>query len=165
MISVANARPTPRPGAQGFSLVEVVLALGIVGFVLAALIGMITTGLRDSQRAADEVAAANLASVLISQRRALPIATAGVAQDFVIPPVNVDLQANVVPEALAPIFLNQAGEQVPRAEGYFRCTRRIKTTPEGVSEVYLSLSTPPIEEDDAARTRARYEVITHIRVP
>ena len=45
---------------RGFSLVEVVLALGIITFGLIAVMGLLPTGLRLTKQSADEVAAVNI---------------------------------------------------------------------------------------------------------
>jgi len=44
----------------GFSLVEVVLALGIITFGLIAVMGLLPTGLRLAKQSADEVAAVSI---------------------------------------------------------------------------------------------------------
>lgn len=58
--------------SRAFSLVEVVLALGICAFVLVALLGLFSTGLRASRESEEQVQAANLASLILATRMASP---------------------------------------------------------------------------------------------
>ncbi len=69
-----------------FSLVEVVVALGIFTFALVAIIGLFVTGLNTNKESSDQIQAANFASLLISSRRALPT---NVIANFALPPLNV----------------------------------------------------------------------------
>lgn len=62
----------PRLRAAAFSLTEVVLALGLVAFVLVGILGLFTTGLRSVTDSERRIEAANLASALINQRVAQP---------------------------------------------------------------------------------------------
>lgn len=50
----------------GFSLVEVVLALGVVTFAIVAILGMVPTGLSTSHGAQDETRAAQIAQAVLS---------------------------------------------------------------------------------------------------
>jgi uncharacterized protein (TIGR02598 family) len=54
-------RRVSHQSCSGFSLVEVALAVGIIGFVLVLLIGLIAIGLKTNKVSADEVNAAGLA--------------------------------------------------------------------------------------------------------
>ena len=47
-----------QPGTPGFSLAEVVLAIGLVSFVLLALVGLLSTGLQASKESAEDTALA-----------------------------------------------------------------------------------------------------------
>ena len=55
-----------------FSLVEVVLAIGIVAFCVLSLLTLFSVGLRNSKESEDEIRAANLTSSLICRMRAAP---------------------------------------------------------------------------------------------
>ena len=75
------------PGPLGsFTLVEVVIALGIFSFALIAIVGLFVVGINTNKESSDEIQAANFASVLISTRRALPTNTIA---NFALPPLNV----------------------------------------------------------------------------
>lgn len=51
---------------RGFSLVEVVIALGVIAFAIVAILGVVPTGLRTSAGAQDETRAAQLAQAVLS---------------------------------------------------------------------------------------------------
>jgi|GEM_PF-1847987 len=55
---------------SGFSLVEVVLALGIVGFCMLAIVGMLPVGLSANKNSIRQSAAANLARGIVADLRA-----------------------------------------------------------------------------------------------
>ncbi|SDT88581.1 Verru_Chthon cassette protein B [Verrucomicrobium sp. GAS474] len=72
--------------SPAFSLVEVLLALGICSFVLIALLALFTIGLHDSRESGEKIEAANLASLILSARRASPLGTNGTMATLAIPP-------------------------------------------------------------------------------
>lgn len=51
---------------RGFSLVEVVIALGVIAFAIVAILGVVPTGLRTSAGAQDETRAAQIAQAVLS---------------------------------------------------------------------------------------------------
>lgn len=61
-----------RRAASGFSLVEVVLALGLVTFVLVAMIGLFTIGLSGTRESEQNIGAANLAAEIVNKWIASP---------------------------------------------------------------------------------------------
>lgn len=56
-----------QPERCGFSLIEVVLALGIAAFVLLVIIGLLTAGTRDAKAAADRFGAHQLAKLVAAE--------------------------------------------------------------------------------------------------
>ncbi len=54
----------PAPSRRAFSLVEVVLALGLVSFSMLAVVGLLPVGLRSVKNAGEESAAANALQLL-----------------------------------------------------------------------------------------------------
>ncbi|HEY8966507.1 MAG TPA: prepilin-type N-terminal cleavage/methylation domain-containing protein, partial [Candidatus Methylacidiphilales bacterium] len=61
-----------RRSTRAFSLIEVLLALGIISFAMVALIGLFALGLKTNKESADQIEAANIASLLLSTLRAIP---------------------------------------------------------------------------------------------
>ena len=64
---------TYRSDPSAFSLVEVVVALGICTFVLISIMGLFMAGLRANHDSESEIQAANLASLIISSSRTAPL--------------------------------------------------------------------------------------------
>ncbi len=58
----------PSPQASGFSIVEVVLALGIAAFALVSVVGLLPLGLGMAGETGDESGAVNLTSAVVSDR-------------------------------------------------------------------------------------------------
>jgi len=69
--------PAPR---RGFSLVEVVLALGIAAFCGVTMMGLITVGLKANHNSASQTVANGILSAVISDLRATPSTSASSPQ-------------------------------------------------------------------------------------
>jgi Tfp pilus assembly protein PilV len=63
---------TRRDAGKAFSLVEVVLAIAVISFSLLTIIGLFSIGLKTNKESSDQTEAADLASLILSTRRALP---------------------------------------------------------------------------------------------
>jgi type II secretory pathway pseudopilin PulG len=59
-------------GQRAFSLVEVTLALGIAGFALVAIFGLLPIGITSSQNTIEQTAAAGMARAIMADLRATP---------------------------------------------------------------------------------------------
>ncbi len=62
----------PRLRVRAFSLVEVTLALGVAGFCLIALFGLLPIGVQTNQRSSSQTAATAILSNVIADMRATP---------------------------------------------------------------------------------------------
>ena len=69
----AVRRPAFSFRSSGFSLVEVTLAVGIAGFCLLAIVGMLPVGLSNNKNSINQSAAANLARSIVADLRAAKI--------------------------------------------------------------------------------------------
>ena len=58
--------------AAGFSLIEVTLALGVAGFCLLAVFGLLPIGVQTNQRALSQTAATAILSSVVADLRATP---------------------------------------------------------------------------------------------
>lgn len=89
-------RPGFSTGMGAFSLVEVVVALGIFSFVLVTITGLLSLGLNTNKQSSDQIQAADLASLLLATRRASPNT---VIANFAIPPLasSTSVQSNAAP--------------------------------------------------------------------
>ena len=65
-------RRTRAASAAAFSLVEVALALGIAGFCLVAVVGLLPVGINSNQAAFSQTAAASILSHVLADLRATP---------------------------------------------------------------------------------------------
>ena len=68
---VRFSRPQANRGTAGFSMIEVTLAVGIIGFCLVAVIGLLPTGLRTQQDAQEEARAASALNMVASAAESL----------------------------------------------------------------------------------------------
>ena len=62
----------PRQNLHGFSLVEVTVALGIAGFCLLAMLGLIPVGMRNAATASEQTATVGILAAVISDLRETP---------------------------------------------------------------------------------------------
>ena len=58
---------------QGFTLIEVALALGVAAFALVAIIGLLPVGLQSNQASLEQTVAAALAANVVADLRATPV--------------------------------------------------------------------------------------------
>ena len=58
--------------AAGFSMIEVTLALGVAGFCLIAVFGLLPIGVQTNQRALSQTAATTILSSVVADMRATP---------------------------------------------------------------------------------------------
>jgi len=155
---------TKKAPPGGFSLVEVVIALGICVFVLVALMGLFSSGWKMGRESEDQVQAANLASQIIALRMASP--TSGPTTNTAIP-YTVMTQSYTNAYNTADRFVSFDGTLLPDAtDAAYRIACNVGTntsTGSKVSQVYLRLTWPA----QAAATNAagRYEVTTYVPLP
>ncbi len=146
-----------------FSLIEVVLALGICTFVLVALIGLFSSGWRTSRESEEQIQAANLASRLIAVRMASPTAGAsnGIPFDKMTQPFG-----NAFPGTDAWVTSDGvvSGSLAPASAYRITCSTgtNAETGPK-MSQIYLKLSWPP--QAAATNQVGRYEILTYVSLP
>ncbi len=59
-------------GRKGFSLIEVALAIGVTGFCLTVLIGLLPVGLASNRESFEQTTAASLANLIVTDLEAAP---------------------------------------------------------------------------------------------
>lgn len=148
-----------------FSLVEVVLALGICTFVLIALIGLFSSGWRTSRESEDQIQAANLASRFIAVRVAAP--TNGPAAQNGIPFAKMS-QPYGNAFTGTDNYVTSSGEVSTSysPSAVYRIVCNVGTnaaTGPTVSQVYLKLSWPP--QAAGSNEVGRYEILTYVPLP
>ncbi len=147
-----------RDTAAAFSLVEVVLALGICAFVLVAMIGLFQVGLTSARESEARLQAANMASLLIAQRTssltnanfAIPLA----ALTNSYGPAFTSSNVYVADDGRITTSLSDAVYRITCLAGTNAATGPY------ASQIFLSLSWPP----QAARANAQgsYETLTYL---
>ena len=76
-----------RCQGDAFTLVEVAIALGVAGFCLVSIFGLLTVGLSSSQAATEQTVAQDILSTVVSELRATGAQTATSQHlDLAIPP-------------------------------------------------------------------------------
>jgi uncharacterized protein (TIGR02598 family) len=95
-------------GMTAFSLVEVTLALGVAGFCLIAVFGLLPIGVQTNQRALSQTAAtAILSSVMADMRPAAQATSASVLSPLFQINIPVSGGSNVTPQTL---YFDGAGQ-------------------------------------------------------
>ncbi len=151
--------------ARAFSLVEVVMALGICAFALMSVIGLFTAGLRINRESEGRISAVNLAEKMLEMRRICPTSSTNQMANLAIPVLN---------RAYGPAYLNgSSSTSYITASGYltnspgfdtFMATCQAGTnflTGEKVAQVYLMLSWPA-QQNPSNPQAFRYETLTYI---
>lgn len=82
-----SARVPVSVFSLAFSLVEVVMALGLVAFVLVAILGLLPVGLRQAGDASEEMRAVNILSTVAADR--MTSVASGVSTNYGIPALVV----------------------------------------------------------------------------
>jgi len=86
----------PHPGTASFSLVEVVIALAIFSFALVTMMALLSVALGTNKESSDQIQAANIASLLVSARRAAPTNSGANFTKFALPVLNQNYTTNTI---------------------------------------------------------------------
>lgn len=142
-----------------FSLVEVVLAVGIFAFVAVALIGLFSFGLKLNRESVDEMEATALAQAMLNARKAAPTNS---LPNCALP--RLDQAAEIPPSS--PVYISADGSTHPSAiNSRFGMVYRIapQPSPSGISSVYLCLFWPSAA--GANKAQGRCEIISTVALP
>jgi uncharacterized protein (TIGR02598 family) len=150
--------------AAGFSLVEVTLALGVAGFCLIAIFGLLPVALNSNQAAIQQTAANGIISSVIADLRATPSTTppgaAATSKQFAI---NIPASGTAAEQTL---FFNDERQLVPQAEARYRMTIAFASTPTGGGPRSASCATLrvtwPAPVDPSSGTRPAGSVSTFV---
>jgi type II secretory pathway pseudopilin PulG len=141
----------------GFTLVEVVLALGIFTFAVVAIGGLFFAGIDANKGSSDEIQAANLASLLISTRRAI---TSGTIANFALPPLT-----NAITTGTGTYVMGVANDGTTTGTPAYNLYYLVTTNTgigSNVAQVYLLLWWPPASATPASNPGNRYELTTQV---
>jgi len=149
-----NARGSGGSGAltDAFSLIEVVIAIGICSVCFVALIGLIPIGLSTNQQSIQQTAAANLASAVAADLRATTTGTNASAfygVTFPAPPATTGTS----------FFLNGDGSvntrSIPSMPPMFRVTVGIYQAPatsdRAASSASILITWPALADSDLSK--------------
>lgn len=114
------SRQRRQSGSQGFSLVEVVLSIGIVSFALLSIVALLTMGMKPNQVSSNEIQASCLLSALEADvRNTYPSVNNGKSRIFGLPgPYSVNagvvtLNTGLTLNEIHSVGINPKGEIVP----------------------------------------------------
>jgi uncharacterized protein (TIGR02598 family) len=151
-----------RRSAKAFSLVEVVIALGLSSFVLVALVGLLGTGLQTGRDSEDQIQATNLASLLTSTRMASP------TNDISGFALSASVMTNAYQDIYGgqPTYVAANGKLTNAAHASYQITCYAGTnlmTGRDVCQVYIKLSWPALMKTTNIAVK-NYELLTYIPV-
>lgn len=116
---------------EGFSLVEVTLALGVAAFCLIVVFGLIPVGLLSNQAAVEQTVAVDLLSSVAADLRATP-RTSPPGQTAASQRYSIDIPANpVVTQRESTLFLDENGSWSKTAGARSRYRLTVTFSPNG----------------------------------
>lgn len=143
-----------KPPERAFSLIEVVLALGICAFVLVALIGLFSTGLKAGRESEDQIQAANMASQILTKCLVSPSNSA----------IPFAALTNAYADAFTgPQYVGTNGQIVAAGQAAYRIACKAGTTPTSgtrFAQLYFVLTWPP--QADPTNAAGKFETISYI---
>ncbi len=158
-----NTFPFRIARGRGFSLIEVVVALGICSFSLVGIMGLSVIGLRDSRDSEDKIAAADLASIIFSARRASPLSSTGAFANLAIPAQA--MTSTFAATSASDQYVTRDGlltTDATQAAYRLRCMAGTNAvTGSNAAMVYLLLSFPP-RMDPASPAAKTHEFVSCI---
>lgn len=133
-----------KRSSAGFSMVEVVLTLGVIGFALLAIIGLLPIGLQSGRASIQETRANHLAEKIFSTLRSQPFNTVSLSQLSNNTTVNLALQNTASGATGTQLHAKYDGTFVSGSD-YFTIEVRFRNTPDGVelgtaNEVHLKVT-------------------------
>jgi type II secretory pathway pseudopilin PulG len=137
-------------------LIEVVIALGVFAFAVVAIGGLFFVGIDANKGSSDEIQAANLASLLISTRRAITTGSTGAMANFALPPLNVPASCSGTSVAI-----DGTTTGTPAYNLYYTITTGTGIGA-NVAQVYLLLWWPPASTLPSNNSGNRYELATQV---
>jgi len=147
---------------SGFTLVEVVLALGIFTFAIVAIAGLFVVGISTNKESSDQIQAANIGSLLISTRRALPTNTIA---NFALPPLNVPYSTTgTYLTNTTGVALDGTTNSTPAYNLYYQAGTTTATGPH-LAQVHMLFWWPTTAPIPTNNPSSRYELTTQVALP
>lgn len=162
----------PNQTAPGFSLMEVVIALGVIGIAVVAILGVVPTGLTTGRAAQDETRAAQIAQSVITSISAQAIKRDGSGQPILDAQNHQQLNGAIkLPSVSAPVDLtanntysiygNNKGDVSDQATGAVYSVKiAITDAPPGFDAAYtktctVSVTSSPVQTAGATGTASQ----------
>ena len=96
----------PKTAARAFTLIEVTLALGVAGFCLTTIMGLLSVGLSSNQASSEQTVSASIAKAVMADLRTTPAVTGTSSRfGFTVPGSGVSLSGSAVTAAGKPQVL------------------------------------------------------------
>jgi uncharacterized protein (TIGR02598 family) len=150
-----RAISTKTPGQNGFSLIEVVLAIGVAAFCLVVMLGLIPTGLNTNKDSSGETAAANIARNILSDLRSTP------KTNTTTPVYQIAFPTTTTPLTNSPLYFDESGAtNSARAIASKYRTTIVLTSNSPTISVWIGITWPAAASPSTAP--GRYEVVTAI---
>jgi uncharacterized protein (TIGR02598 family) len=128
-----------RHSRDGFSLVEVVLALGVVSFAIVAMLGVISTGLQTSHLAQDETRAAQIAQSIFASLASQAQTQFNNAQLQLSDNSTMSFDLSSSAAAAKTLYADNGGTLVPNASGaVYAITVRTNGSSTGFDATYAN---------------------------
>ena len=156
--SLKRGKLFPRTtGSQAFSLVEVVIALGICTIALFPMMSLLSNGMRLDQDARQQMQAADLATLLVTERRDAPTNT---LSNAVLPSLDQAYPATAVTK-----WVDFAGSSASESGAAFRLSYQVGTNSvnSSIGQIHLLFTWPPAADPGTAP--GRYELTTQVLMP
>ena len=142
-----------------FSLIEVLLALGIVAFALIAVVGLLSVGLKTNKESSDQIQASNVASLLMATIRALPT---NPPVGFGLPNLN---QGFPVTGTNGVTYNGMGTNAADAAYGLYYMIGTNSSTGAKIANVYLMLWRPAGTPIPTNSPGAYYELTSQVALP
>jgi uncharacterized protein (TIGR02598 family) len=147
-----------RSSDASFTLVEVVLALAIFSFVLVTMLALLSVALRTNKESSDQIQAANIASLLVSARRAAPTNGGANFTTFALPVFNQGYVTNTTQVGLDGTTVTGTGAAYNL---YYQVGTNAGTGP-NLANVYLLIWWPLGARMPTNNPSAYYELSTQV---
>lgn len=158
----SSVRPLSNPPrrSSAFSLIEVVMALGVFSFAVVGIGGLFFVGIDTNKQSSDQIQAANVASLLISTRRAI---TTGTIANFALPPLNIATSGTGA--YVMGVANDGTTTGTPAYNLFYQVTANTGIGPH-LAQVYLMLWWPPASPTPPTNNPdSRYELTTQVALP
>ncbi len=144
-------------GCRAFSLIEVVIALGVCMLALFPMMSLLSNGLRLDLDSRQQMQAADLATLLVTERRDAPTNTLTSA---ILPSLD-----QTYPTSPVTTWVDFAGSSSPESAAAFRLSYQVGTNSvnSSIGLIHVLLTWPP--GADPSTAPGRYEMTTQVLMP